>query len=123
MHMNKLEHVFVRTIPDVLDEKSLYISLDYNTAVHSCACGCGEEVVTPLSKKDWKLIYDGESVSLSPSIGNWSYSCRSHYWIKENTVKWAESWSEEKVRSVRAEENSKINNSKGFFSILKRIFK
>jgi len=26
------------------------------------------------------------SVSLFPSVGNWKYACKSHYWIRENKV-------------------------------------
>jgi len=34
-------------------------------------------VVTPLSPTGWSLIFDGETVSLYPSIGNWNFPCRS----------------------------------------------
>ncbi|WP_417924835.1 DUF6527 family protein [Collimonas pratensis] len=27
---------------------------------------------------DWSLTYDGKTVSLDPSIGNWSLPCRAH---------------------------------------------
>ena len=33
-------------------------------------------------------MFDGRTISLNPSIGNWSYPCRSHYWIKGNRVVW-----------------------------------
>ncbi len=85
-------------IPEILKERTIYISVTYATAAHKCCCGCGKEVVTPLSPTDWKLIFDGESVSLHPSIGNWSFACRSHYWITRNAVKWAEQWSDEDIR-------------------------
>jgi hypothetical protein len=74
----------------------------YGTAVHRCACGCGEKVVTPFSPTDWKLIFDGETVSLHPSIGNWNFKCRSHYWIRENRVDWAPQWSAEEIAAGRA---------------------
>lgn len=96
-----LRHRFVEFLPELLEEGSLYISVDYATASHKCCCGCGEAVVTPLSPTDWKLIFDGESVSLSPSIGNWGFPCRSHYWIKESKVQWAEDMSQEQVENVR----------------------
>ena len=86
----KLSHKFVEFIPEQLQEGVLYVSTTYATAVHLCFCGCGREVVTPLSPTDWKLIFDGETVSLSPSIGNWSFPCRSHYWIKDNFVQWCD---------------------------------
>jgi hypothetical protein len=49
------------------------------------------------------MTFDGESVWLRPSIGNWSFPCRSHYWIvRAGQVRWARTWSEEEVRSARA---------------------
>jgi len=96
-----LKHEFVELIPDELDEGKIYISIVHKTALHNCACGCGMEVVTPISPTDWQLTFDGESVSLHPSIGNWSFSCRSHYWIKRGEVIWAPSWSNEDIRCGR----------------------
>ncbi|MGL4410568.1 MAG: DUF6527 family protein [Bacteroidales bacterium] len=79
---------FVEFIPDSLESGILYISMKYSVAVHLCACGCGKEVVTLFSPKDWKLYFDGDSVSLSPSIGNYEYPCKSHYFIKYNQIDW-----------------------------------
>jgi len=83
-----LSHEFVEFIPERLQEGVLYVSMTYTTAVHLCFCGCGREVITPLSPTDWKLTFNGEAVSLSPSIGNWSFPCRSHYWVEDNCVQW-----------------------------------
>ena len=38
----------------------------------------------------------------NPSIGNWSFPCRSHYWIRNNTVQWAEEWSQEWIDAGRS---------------------
>jgi hypothetical protein len=97
-----LQHEFVRAIPDQLKDGTLYISVDYATATHRCCCGCGREVVTPLSPTDWKLTYDGMSISLYPSVGNWSFACKSHYWIDRSRVVWAERWSEQEIAAGRA---------------------
>ncbi len=86
--MNAITHQFVDFIPDHLEEGVLYVSLNYRTVTHRCCCGCGLEVVTPLAPKAWRLTFDGESISLRPSIGNWNLPCRSHYWIQENGVQW-----------------------------------
>lgn len=99
-----LAHEFVKAIPDELEERTLYVSVDYATVVHKCCCGCGREVVTPLTPTDWTLIYDGVSISLNPSIGNWSFECRSHYWISKSTVKWAEQWSRSRIDAGRAQD-------------------
>ena len=91
---------FVKFIPDRLEPGILYISLDFATASHKCACGCGNEAVTPLAATGWKLIFDG-TVSLDPSIGMWSFPCRSHYWIEQNTIVWAPSWSKDRIKAGR----------------------
>lgn len=97
----KIKHKFVQLIPDVLENKTLYISIEFGTAVHKCMCGCGNEVVTPLSPIDWELIYNGETVSLYPSIGNWGFECESHYWIRRSKVKFIEKWSLSRIGKPR----------------------
>lgn len=97
-----LTHEFVEHIPSDLKDGTIYVSMTFATAIHKCCCGCGQEVVTPISPTDWKLIFDGQSISLYPSIGNWSLPCRSHYWIERNMVKWAPRWSQEKINAGRA---------------------
>ena len=99
-----LKHVFVESAPDQLEDHTLYVSVQYASVIHKCCCGCGREVVTPLSPTDWKLIFDGVSISLRPSIGNWNLPCRSHYWIENSRVYWAEDWSEERIHKGRAAE-------------------
>lgn len=84
-----IEHRFVDSAPDVLDDGVLYVSIRYATALHLCPCGCGSEIVTPISRKGWSLIFDGVSVTLHPSVGNWNYPCRSHYWIRLDRIEWA----------------------------------
>lgn len=92
---------FVELVPPELKEGVIYISMIYGSAIHKCCCGCGRKVVTPFSPTDWKLIFDGESVSLHPSIGNWNFPCQSHYWIKRNRVEWAPRWSQEMIETGR----------------------
>ncbi len=96
-----LQHKFVEFIPESVEEGVLYISIEYCTAIHKCICGCGNEVVTPLSPTDWKLIFNGKSVSLHPSIGNWNFECQSHYWIRENKIELASHWTEREIRMGR----------------------
>jgi len=96
-----MKHEFLEFIPDKLQEGVIYISIPYATVAHKCACGCGNEVITPLSPTDWKLTFDGESVTLFPSIGNWSFDCRSHYWITNNRIEWSYQLSESEIRDGR----------------------
>jgi hypothetical protein len=108
-----LRHEFVQAIPETLKDGTLYISIDYATAVHKCCCGCGREVVTPLSPTDWKFTYDGMSISLYPSIGNWNFECRSHYWIDGSRVAWADQWSDEMIAAGRARDHHAKTNYYG----------
>jgi hypothetical protein len=96
-----VRHEFVETIPDHLQEGVIYISIPYATALHRCLCGCGSEIVTPLSPTDWELTFNGKAISLSPSIGNWSYECQSHYWIRRNRVHWSHRMSTRQIERVR----------------------
>jgi hypothetical protein len=93
--VNTLVHKFVDQVPEDLEDGVVYVSIPFLTVIHKCCCGCGHEVVTPLSPNTgWKLTFDGEYISLSPSIGNRALPCRSHYWIERNQVVWA-GWRDE----------------------------
>src|SRR5665213_1324928 len=96
-----LKHEFVEFIPEELKEGTIYVSIRFATASHNCCCGCGQKVVTPLTPTDWKLIFDGKTISLDPSIGNWSFTCRSHYWIRNNRIQWAAQLSKDHVDAGR----------------------
>lgn len=98
------QHEFVEYIPDHLKEGIIYISVILAIAAHKCCCGCGNQVITPLSPTDWQLTFDGKSVSLDPSIGNWGFPCQSHYWIKRNRVKWAPRWSRKQIEAGRLQD-------------------
>ena len=102
MKIDYLKPVFVESFPRDAVDGHLYISIRFRTAMHLCCCGCGTEIVTPIKPTDWTLAYNGESVSLYPSIGNWSLPCRSHYWIRESYVEDAPDWSKKQVDENRA---------------------
>jgi hypothetical protein len=78
------------------------VSIPYSTIVHKCLCGCGMKVVTPIRPDKWTLTYNGEAISLEPSIGNWSFPCRSHYFIRKGRVLEAGPMSQSEVRRGRA---------------------
>lgn len=79
---------FVSRVPTTLEPGTLYICLECNVVIHLCPCGCGEKVVLPIAPDQWHFNYDGEGVTLSPSIGNFQFPCRSHYFIRNNRVIW-----------------------------------
>jgi Family of unknown function (DUF6527) len=92
----ELKPEFVDSLPEKLEEGKLYVSIKFRTAGHMCCCRCGTEVITPIRPDKWTLTYDGESVSLTPSIGNWQLKCRSHYVITRNRIHWEDEWRKEK---------------------------
>ena len=110
MKTNKFRIQFVDKIPSNLKDGILYVCISCNVIVHKCACGCGEKTVTPIDKKyGWKMTYDGQAITLRPSIGNFNIRCQSHYYITENRVEWLE--------------NYKLNNKKGLFGLIRHFLK
>src|SRR5687767_2372824 len=123
----RFSHQVVEYIPEQLEEGVVYVSPKYGTAVHKCACGCREEVVTPLNPTDWSLRLHKRGVTLDPSIGNWSFACQSHYFIRQGRVLWASKMSRREIEWGRALDRASqdryfeaLNASKrprtGFFS-------
>jgi len=87
---------YVEFIPKEMVQGIIYISLEYNTAIHLCLCGCKNQVVTPLNHisiitgsrimSGWDFYNNNGKVSLSPSIGNYSFDCKSHYILTNNVA-------------------------------------
>src|SRR2546425_4881089 len=102
--ISSLRHEFVGSAPSRLEPGVLYVSFLYSSVLHACCCGCGREVVTPLSPARWRLIYDGQTITLDPSIGNWSFPCRSHYWIRKSKVVWGGQFSQQEIEIVREQD-------------------
>lgn len=116
MGLKEFEIKIVRRIPEELENGSLYVCFECNVVVHKCACGCGEKVVLPIAPDFWSVKYDGECISMHPSIGNFQFPCRSHYWIRENKVIWAE----ENVQDIKGSKGKK--KKKNLWGIIKDIF-
>lgn len=85
----------VETMPKTFRPGVLYVSYEFETASHLCCCGCGTRVVTPLGPGRWRLTQGRNGPTLSPSIGNTSQPCRSHYFIRNGQVRWAREMSDE----------------------------
>lgn len=96
----RLAHV--RTMPTKLEEGIVYVSEEFGTAAHLCACGCGSKVRTPLGPTEWSVREGRRGPSLYPSIGNWQRPCQSHYWINNGSVEWSTKWSLERIEAGRA---------------------
>ena len=84
-----LKPIFVETIPHLPDMEhgTLYVSMRFATLSHLCPCGCGRLVDVTLDPETRSLAYDGEYLTLRPSIGV-KFPCRSHYSIIRNAIMW-----------------------------------
>lgn len=40
-------------------------------------------------------------MSLLPSIGNWNYDCKSHYFIEHNDIRWLPKLSAQRIKRVQ----------------------
>lgn len=121
MKIKTLQPEFVESFPELLEEGTLYISEKFSIAGHKCCCGCREEVITPLNGAQWQVRRDGGLVSLHPSIGNWKFACKSHYWIRKNRVVDAPAlpgWAINRVKKRDCQDKDiriqKINRASGF---------
>ena len=118
--VNAIRPEFVDFVPATLIPGVFYISDRFKTASHLCACGCGEKVVTPLSPVKWQIYREGDAVTLVPSIGNWDYACRSHYFIRRNKIVWAAEFSVESIARVQARDRRDAQNEIAARNALKR---
>ncbi|MEO6596923.1 MAG: DUF6527 family protein [Planctomycetota bacterium] len=82
----------------------LYVSKEFGTAAHLCACGCESKVRTPLGPTAWSMKQTKHGPTLWPSVGNWQKPCKSHYLIIRGDVIWAEKWTEADVTAGRCAE-------------------
>lgn len=105
--VDALTPCFVEEVPDALEPGLFYVSLEHGSMMHLCACGCGHEIALPLTPLDWRFTYNGETVSVSPSVGNWSLPCRSHYVIDRGRVRWAEHWTDAQVEAGRRDDKTR----------------
>lgn len=94
----------VHHMPKELKPGVLYVSEEFGTAAHLCACGCGAKIRTPLGPTEWSISETQDGPSLTPSIGNWQQACRSHYYISRGEVIWAEQWTPVQIRAGRQSE-------------------
>lgn len=99
-------HAFVASFPADPEPGVLYVSIDFATTMHLCMCGCRQEVVAPLDPTDWTAHFDGRHVSLTPSIGNWSLPCQSHYVLARGQVRWAARWTKAQIDAGRARDTA-----------------
>lgn len=101
----KLERV--RYMPKSLEPNTLYVSDEFETAAHLCACGCGAKIRTPLGPTEWRYEDSPAGPSLWPSVGNWQQPCQSHYVIRRGEIIWAAKWSPVQIEAGRQAEQAR----------------
>jgi hypothetical protein len=126
--LTKIELLRVQYIPKELKPGVLYVSEEFGAAVHLCACGCGSKVSTPLSPTEWVLEDTVDGPSLFPSIGNWQFPCKSHYWISGGRIVWSTEWTPGQIAAGRRAEQGRrrayyddLERKRG--GILKRLWR
>lgn len=107
MKLNRISLLRVHYMPRQFEPGILYVSEEYGTAMHLCACGCGLKVTTPILPSRWSFKDTPHGPSLWPSVGNWTQPCNSHYVIDDGDIVWCESWSPEAVMAGREREKAK----------------
>src|SRR5262249_11269761 len=95
----------------------LYVSEEFDIAMHLCGCGCGSKIRTPLGPTEWAVEETDSGPSLSPSVGNWQQACQSHYWINRGEVRWAAKWTPQQIAAGRSREEER---RRAFFDALDR---
>lgn len=94
----------VRYMPKELEPGILYVSEEFDIAMHLCPCGCGSKVKTPLGPTEWSFEETRTGPSLYPSVGNWQQPCQSHYWITRGEISWAGKWTKAQIEAGRKNE-------------------
>lgn len=111
--VDKIVPNFVEYMPPALAPGVLYISMEHRVTKHLCACGCGQVVVLPLHPGQWALTFDGETITMSPSVGNVGQSCRSHYFIRAGRIVWSYALTERDGRVGRERDRAAIETVRG----------
>jgi N6-adenosine-specific RNA methylase IME4 len=106
----KTEHFELQSVhymPKLLEAGILYVSEEFHTAAHICACGCGQKVRTPLGPTEWTVRNDARGPTLHPSVGNWQLPCKSHYLITNGNVQWSNQWTDKQIHAGRQKEHAR----------------
>lgn len=85
-----VQHVELLKEDHIFEPGVVYVSLEYKTSIHSCLCGCGNEVVMPIDcitdgvDMGWTFTEKDGKASFTPSVGNYQFPCKSHYIMTDN---------------------------------------
>ncbi len=107
MKLSNLTLQRVEYMPKQLEPGILYVSEQFSTAAHLCACGCGEKIRTPLGPTEWSVKETPGGPSVWPSVGNWQKPCQSHYVIQNGKIIWYDQWSAAQIAAGRRGEQER----------------
>ncbi len=82
--IKQFKTLYVDTLPlkKDMEEGIVYVSERTWQSSHLCACGCGDEILTPLVRGGWKhVVNEKDEITLFPSVT--SESCDSTYSINQ----------------------------------------
>ena len=105
--LNRIKLLKVHYVPKTLEPGILYVSEEFGAALHLCACGCGNKVSTPIGPTDWTVKETPIGPTLNPSVGNWQFPCKSHYYIRDGQIEWMGAWTPEQVLAGRQAEEKR----------------
>lgn len=60
-------------------------------AIFMCPCRCNEIIQVNLMsthKPNWRVMVGHKGITLYPSVWIHAFSCKSHFWLKDNKVWW-----------------------------------
>ena len=80
---------FVEQIPPGKRESGvILVCIKYGVMSLACPCGCGLTMDLSIEPHRWRIEWDGEHLSVCPSVSSSGLPCRSHYWIQSNRIEW-----------------------------------
>lgn len=90
MRITEIKPEYVDNVPALsgMKEGVLYINKNDKWTLHLCPCGCGKPVMLPIGDYAWTLTERDKGVTMRPSVGNFDFPCKSHYYITVNKIEW-----------------------------------
>ena len=81
------------------------ILLLFLLTVYPVAASSADDAQTSQNRPHWSFELKGGL--FYPSIGNWQFPCKSHYWISGGEIRWAEEWTPEQIEAGREAEDQR----------------
>ncbi|WP_425355764.1 DUF6527 family protein [Rhizobium leguminosarum] len=109
--VQRLSLVQCQSFPTTLESGLFYYSDDFRSSAHLCACGREKKVVLPIKPAGWRLSLTAGTFTVSPSVGNREFACRSHYLIEKGRVVWLSPMSDGEAEASRLRDQRHIRET------------